>query len=110
MNGGMRLVVAGNVVKLTKSNLTEISGGWQVSVTLNSTVLQDISANVPWYFETKDGAGNSRRTSSNVEFEGTAINTNMVTSVRFMGSLPIGTFGGSSIKASKGSLSNVMLR
>ena len=64
--GGVRLVVAGNVVALGKDNFTAIDNGWRVSQTLDSTSIQNIGANVPWYFETRDRAGNTRRTSGSI--------------------------------------------
>ena len=61
-----RLVVAGNVVALGESNFAAIDGGWSVWATINSTAIQSIGANTPWYFETRDRAGNTRRTSGSV--------------------------------------------
>ena len=64
--GGVRLVVAGNVVALGKGDFTKIDGGWTVSKTLGSSDIQNISANIPWYFETRDRSGNSRRSSGSI--------------------------------------------
>ncbi|MDE2768778.1 MAG: hypothetical protein OXI70_11895 [Chloroflexota bacterium] len=58
--GGVRLVVAGNVVNLTKDNFTKIDGGWTVSAELGSSAIQNIGANVPWYFETRGTARATR--------------------------------------------------
>ena len=65
-HGGIRLVVAGNNVELGMSDFEAIDGGWRVSKTINSTAIQSISANNPWYFETKDRAGNVRRTTGSI--------------------------------------------
>ena len=62
-HGGIRLVVAGNNVNLGGGDFEKIDDGWRVNKTINSTAIQNISANNPWYFETKDRAGNVRRTS-----------------------------------------------
>ena len=68
--GGVRLVVAGNVVTLGKSNFEAIDGGWRVSAEIGSSAIQNIGANVPWYFETRDRAGNTRRTTGSIAAEG----------------------------------------
>ena len=60
--GGVRLVVAGNVVPLAKGDFEAIDGGWRVSKTLNSTTIEAVNENTPWYFETRDRAGNRTRT------------------------------------------------
>ena len=60
------MVVAGNNVALTSGDFTKIDDGWQVSKTINSSAIQNISANNPWYFETKDRAGNVRRTTGSI--------------------------------------------
>ena len=65
-HGGIRLVVAGNNVALTSGDFTKIDDGWRVSKTINSSAIQNISANNPWYFETKDRAGNVRRSSGSI--------------------------------------------
>ena len=65
-HGGIRLVVAGNNVALGSGDFTKIDDGWRVSKTINSSAIQNISANNPWYFETKDRAGNVRRTSGSI--------------------------------------------
>ena len=65
--GGIRLVVAGNVVELVENDFTKIDGGWTVSKTVNSNAMQSIAPNVPWYFEVRDRANNSRRTSGTVK-------------------------------------------
>ena len=59
-HGGMRLVVAGNVVQLGKGNFSKIDGGWNVWATINSSAIQSISPNTPWYFEARDRSGNLR--------------------------------------------------
>ena len=64
--GGVRLVVAGNVVGLAEGDFTKIDDGWRVTKTLNSSSIQTIGANVPWYFEARDRANNSQRTSGAV--------------------------------------------
>ena len=64
--GGIRLVVAGNVVALGESNFTKVDGGWRVSKTINSSAIQNISTNVPWYFEAADRANNTRRSGGSI--------------------------------------------
>ena len=66
VKGGIRLVVAGNNVALSAGDFTKIDGGWRVNKTINSSAIQNISANIPWYFETKDRAGNKRRTTGSI--------------------------------------------
>ena len=66
VHGGIRLVVAGNNVELGSGDFEKIDDGWRVTKTINSTAIQNISANNPWYFETKDRAGNVRRTSGSI--------------------------------------------
>ena len=60
-------MVAGNVVQLVENDFTKIDGGWNVSKTVNSNAMQSIAPNVPWYFEVRDRANNSRRTSGTVK-------------------------------------------
>ena len=102
LEGGVRLVVAGNVVDLKEGNFTKIDGGWRVSAKLNSTALQAISTNVPWYFEVRDRANNLQRTSGSVS--GSAGSTSAggtVVDARFIGSLNVNTFLGSIIRVSR---------
>ena len=68
--GGVRLVVAGNVVALGKDDFEAIDGGWRCQQDLGSSAIQNIGANVPWYFETRDRAGNTRRTSGGIALQG----------------------------------------
>ena len=70
-NGAIRLVVAGNVLDLKPSNFTKLDGGWRVSLSISSTDIQNISTNVPWYWETSDRAGNVQRTSSSIKSKAT---------------------------------------
>ena len=106
--GGVRLVVAGNVVDLVASDFTKIDGGWRVSKTLDSSSVQSIGANVPWYFEARDRANNSQRTSgaiSGTAGTGTGAGTDGdVTEIvhsRFVGTLDTSAFLGSSIRVSR---------
>ena len=71
-NGAIRLVVAGNVVDLEPGNFEKLDGGWKVSVTINSSDIQAISTNVPWYWETSDRAGNLQRTSTSIKSKATS--------------------------------------
>ena len=36
---------------------------------INSSAIQSIGANTPWYFETKDRAGNTRRSGGSIELK-----------------------------------------
>ncbi len=119
--GGVRLVVAGNVVPLGSTNFEDIDGGWRVSAELDSTDIQNIGANVPWYFETRDRAGNMRRTSGSVAVSGaiepgsltgtapdTTITDATVTDTDFIGGLPTTALLGSSMKVTRGSQSKTV--
>ena len=100
--GGVRLVVAGNVVDLARGDFTKIDDGWRVSKTLNSTALQAIATNVPWYFETRDRANNVRRTSGSVS--GTVGATSAggtIVDAKLTGNLVPGTFLGTNVRVSK---------
>ena len=104
--GGVRLVVAGNVVELEKGNFTKIDGGWNVWATIGSSALQSISTNIPWYFETRDRAGNTRRTSGNITGTsgGPADGANAATTFvddRFSGNLGPTTFQDSKIRITR---------
>ncbi len=101
--GGVRLIVAGNVVDLGKASFTKIDGGWSVSATILSSAIQNIGANTPWYFETRDRAGNTRRTSSSIALKPSAASNSSVTVGRFIGALPATSFDGSTIKVTRGS-------
>ena len=101
--GGVRLIVAGNVVDLGKSSFTKIDGGWTVSATILSSAIQNIGANTPWYFETRDRAGNTRRTSGSIALKPSAASNSSVTVGRFIGALPATSFDGSTIKVTRGS-------
>ena len=91
-HGGVRLVVAGNVVELGSGDFEKIDGGWRVSKTINSSAMQNIAANVPWYFETRDRAGNVRRSSGSISGRATTGTSAMLTDNRFTGNLNTGTF------------------
>lgn len=102
VEGGVRLVVAGNVVALSSTNFTKIDGGWRVSKTINSTALQAISTNVPWYWETRDRANNVQRTSGSIS--GTVGATSAggtIVDPKLSGNLVDGTFLGSQVRVSK---------
>jgi hypothetical protein len=101
--GGVRLVVAGNVVTLGKSNFSAIDNGWRVSAEIGSTAIQNIGANVPWYFETRDRAGNTRRTSGSIALKPSAATNTSITVGRFIGGLQTNSFDGSTIKVTRGS-------
>ena len=110
--GGVRLVVAGNVVDLGKSNFEAIDGGWRVSREIGSSAIQNIGANVPWYIETRDRAGNARRTSGSVALKGTVTpggtGTGGIIDARFIGDLPAGSFSGTMMKVTRGSASETV--
>ena len=99
--GGVRLVVAGNVVNLDKANVSAIDGGWNVWATINSSAIQSIGANTPWYFETRDRAGNTQRTSGSIALKPSAATNNLITVGRFVGNLQGNTFDGSQIKVTR---------
>lgn len=84
--GGIRLVVAGNVVDLGMENFERIDGGWRVTKTINSSAIQNISARVPWYFEVKDRAGNVRRSDGSIT-GGVLGTSTSPTTLRFRGNL-----------------------
>ena len=107
MAGGVRLVVAGNVVALDKSNFNEIDDGWNVWATINSGAIQTIGANTPWYFETRDRAGNTRRSGGSIELKGVTVVPDAATirDVRFTSNLHAETFSGSFMKVTRGSKS-----
>ena len=115
--GGVRMLVAGNVVDLGDSNFTAIDGGWNVWATINSSAIQNLGANVPWYFETRDRAGNTQRTSGSVALKpgddgamtGIEVGTsNSVVDSRFVGGLPASSFGGTMMKVTRGSNSKTV--
>ena len=118
--GGVRLVVAGNVVALGKDNFTKIDGGWRVSKNLGSSAIQNIAANVPWYFETSDRAGNERRSSGSIALSpgegGITVGEATVADVRFdgrpgdatTGGLPSDSFLGTMMKVTRGSASKTV--
>ncbi len=107
--GGVRLVVAGNVVALNNTNFTKIDGGWRVSTTINSSALQSISTNVPWYWETRDRANNVRRTSGSVTGTVDSGTATTFTDDKFAGNLNQETFLGSSIRMSRKVGSNTVV-
>ena len=107
--GGVRLVVAGNVVALGSGDFEAIDGGWRVSKTLGSSAIQNIGANVPWYFETRDRAGNTRRTSGGIALQGeVADGATGITDTRFIGGLPAASFTGTMMKITRGSASETV--
>ncbi len=99
--GGVRLVVAGNVVELKASNFEKIDGGWRVSKTINSSAIQSINANVPWYFVTRDRAGNTTRTTTRISGGGGEHEAMALTDAKYKGSLHEFTFVGSSIRITR---------
>lgn len=112
-HGGIRLVVAGQQVDLGSGDFTKIDGGWRVSKLINSSAIQAISPNIPWYFETKDRAGNVRRTSGSISSstskpvatdETTTITTLIDT--KFIGNLQTNTFAESSIRVTRKDANN----
>ena len=105
--GGVRLVVAGNVVALAEGDFTKIDGGWRVSKTINSSSLQSISTNVPWYFETRDRANNVQRTSGSVSgTAGTGSTGGVIVDAKFAGNLNANTFLRTNVRVSKKDPSN----
>ena len=101
LKGGIRLVVAGNVVGLAESDFTKIDGGWSVSKTINSNALQSIAPNVPWYFEVRDRANNSRRTSGTITGKSSADEddaNNTIVDTKFKGQMATSSFLGSEIR------------
>ena len=109
--GQAQLVVAGNIVGLVKGDFTAIDGGWRVSKTLNSTILQAVSANIPWYFRAEDNAGNLARTNTSIALAAQGgTSPTVITDARFGGAgvgstLAATAFDGSEIKATRGSAS-----
>ena len=101
--GGVRLVVAGNVVGLDKTNFEAIDGGWNVWATINSSAIQNIGANTPWYFETRDRAGNTRRSGGSVKLTPSDADNTTITDDRFIGNLQDNSFDGSQIEVTRGS-------
>ena len=109
--GGVRLVVAGNVVALGKDDFEAIDGGWRVSKEIGSSAIQNIGANVPWYFETSDRAGNERRTSGSISLNGVVTGgngTGGATDARFAGTLPADSFVDTMVKVTRGSASKTV--
>ena len=107
-NGGIRLVVAGNQVNLGAGDFTKIDDGWRVSKTINSSAIQNIASNIPWYLETKDRAGNVRRTSGSISSASKTLDdtdaTTTITTLRdskFEGNLQPNSFGESSIRVTR---------
>ena len=114
--GGVRLVVAGNVVGLSASNFEKIDDGWRVTRTIGSSSIQSISANVPWYFEAADRANNKQRTSGTATGKADAggdagdndERVSTLTDDQFAGNLNGNTFVGSSLRVTRGEVvSNV---
>ena len=100
--GGVRLVVAGNVVELPESAFTKIDDGWRVTATINSTSLQGIATNVPWYFEVRDRANNVQRTTGSVSgTAGADSEDGTIVDSTFSGTLNTGTFLGTMIRVMK---------
>ena len=107
LRGAIRLVVAGNNVSLGKGAFTAIDNGWRVSKTVNSSAIQSIGANIPWYFETRDRAGNVTRTSGSISSTGTSVDTSTASGgttlrdAKFQGSLNGTTFSASKIRVTR---------
>lgn len=106
--GGVRLVVAGNVVALAERDFQKIDGGWRVNKTLNSSSIQTIGPNVPWFFEVRDRANNSQRTSGAISRtagmgtgEGANAGEVVIVDGKFSGSLDGNAFLGSKIRVSR---------
>ena len=106
--GGVRLVVAGNVVALANTNFSAIDGGWNVWTEINSSAIQSIGANTPWYFETRDRAGNTRRSSGSIELKPSTVTPTAITVSRFDGNLHGATFLDSTIKVTRGSTTGTL--
>ena len=101
--GGVRLVVAGNIVGLDKTNFEAIDGGWNVWATINSSAILNIGPNAPWYFETRDRAGNTRRSGGSVALKPSAASNTSITDADYKGNLRVTAFDGSVIKVTRGS-------
>ena len=103
--GGVRLVVAGNIVELAEANFTAIDSGWRVEADVNSTAIEGVAKNSPWFFEVTDLAGNTRRSTGSIKgkpSEDSENNTSFSVD-RFAGSLPGPSFNGAGIKLTRGS-------
>ena len=100
IDGSVRLVVAGNVVEIDDGDLTAIDDGWRVIKTINSSAILGIGANTIWFFEVKDRAGNSERTSDGVSGKATDGSTTTVVDSRFISYLHTQAFSGSEIEIS----------
>ncbi len=99
--GGLRLVVAGQVITLPASAFTKIDNGWRVTREIPSSNIQNIGANVPWYFEVADRANNKARTSDSIKGKvntGGGTSGNEITINRFKGALNGQTFDGTQIR------------
>ncbi|MDE2900906.1 MAG: hypothetical protein OXN15_07795, partial [Chloroflexota bacterium] len=97
--GGLRLVVAGQVISLSASHFTKIDNGWRVTRELPSSNIQNIGANVPWYFEVADRANNVARTTDSIKGRvSSATGVNQITIDRFKGALNTQTFTGSQVR------------
>lgn len=100
--GGVRLVVAGNVVNLDETHLTRIPGGWRVTRTLYSTTIQSIAAHVPWYVEVADRAHNTRRMDGAITGETAAGGTDRsVVIAAFQGGLDEDAFQGTEVRVTQ---------
>ena len=99
-------MVAGNNVALTSGDFAKIDDGWQVSKTINSSAIQDLAANIPWYFETKDRAGNVRRASGSISGRSggpgaPSTAATMLVDNKFDGFLNLNTFAESDIRVTR---------
>ena len=109
-SGTIHLVVAGNIVGLTKDNFEKIDGGWRVTKEINSSSIQGIGANTPWYWLTTDRAGNTKRSTDSIELKPVAalnaasgVLNNTLRDPRFIGNLQPSSFDGSQIEVKRGS-------
>ena len=73
--GGVRFVVAGNVIGLEERHFSRIDDGWRVTRDIGSTSIQNIAANVPWYVEVADNAHNTSRMQGRIAGETAAAGT-----------------------------------
>ena len=97
--------MAGNNVELGAGDFEKIDDGWRVSKEINSSAIQSISPNNPWYFETKDRAGNVRRTSGSIS--GTTAGPTAVNGIvtindgKYDGALNENSFAESSVRVTR---------
>ncbi len=112
IEGGIQLVVAGNIVRLDAGDFEKIDGGWRVSKEINSSSIQGIGANTPWYWVTTDRAGNTKRSTGSIELkpvgadaatDGVGDQGTTLRDPRFIGNLQNESIDGSQIEVKRDS-------